>query len=88
MTLELRINVFDRYNWDEGKHTNIGGVEIPDTLLGRLHKVGLAREYEVRGQSKVFVRKWKYSREQLPNTTTASAPAPSNSKTNEEPPKK
>ena len=40
---------YDRYNWDGGKQVNIMGVTVNDEVRGRLHVVGLAREYDVRG---------------------------------------
>jgi hypothetical protein len=39
----------DRYNWDGGKSVTIGGVTVNDEVLGRLHVVGLAQEYDIRG---------------------------------------
>lgn len=52
--LEYQINVWDRYNWDEGKGVNILGVGIPDGEMGRQHTVGLAREYDMAGSSSVY----------------------------------
>ncbi|KAI9774475.1 MAG: hypothetical protein M1839_001708 [Geoglossum umbratile] len=51
--LEYVVHVFDRYNWDSGKSTDIGPINIKDDELARLHKVGLAREYVIRGSSAV-----------------------------------
>lgn len=53
ITIEYRLHVFDRYNWDKGKSVSIGGVTIDDDVLGDLHRRGLAREYEVRGTTDV-----------------------------------
>ena len=39
----------DRYNWDGGKSVTIGGVTVNDEVLGRLHVVGLAQEFDIRG---------------------------------------
>ncbi|MBK9371068.1 MAG: hypothetical protein IPN01_33045 [Deltaproteobacteria bacterium] len=39
----------DRYNWDGGKSVDIMGVTVNDEVLGRLHVVGLAQEYDIRG---------------------------------------
>lgn len=53
VTLLYTVYVFDRYNWDGNKSTPIntplGTVVVRDAELGRLHQVGLAREYQVRG---------------------------------------
>lgn len=43
------VHVFDRYNWDGGKAVTIGPVTVTDEQLGKMHKVGLAQEFEVRG---------------------------------------
>lgn len=55
VTLDYQANVWDRYNWDEGKSTTFpGGVVIPDSEMGRLHKTGLAREFDMRGSSSTY----------------------------------
>lgn len=47
--------MWDRYNWDAGKSTTFpGGVVIPDSEMGRLHKTGLAREFDMRGSSSTY----------------------------------
>ena len=51
--VSYKVYVFDRYNWDSGKSVTIGPFTFEDTELGRMHLVGLAREYIVRGSSKV-----------------------------------
>jgi hypothetical protein len=51
--IDYRLHVFDRYNWDKGKSVNIAGVTITDDVLGDLHRVGIAREYEIRGTTGV-----------------------------------
>jgi hypothetical protein len=51
VSVSFDLNVFDLYNWDQGKAVTILGVYVPDRILGRLHKVGLACEYPVRGRS-------------------------------------
>lgn len=55
------MHVYDRYNWDEGKSVTIAGVVISDTTLGRLHKAGIAQEYNVEGQSSPRHLNWTYS---------------------------
>jgi hypothetical protein len=47
------VYVFDRYNWDGGKSVEIGPFTFEDKDLGRMHLVGLAKEYIVRGTSAV-----------------------------------
>jgi hypothetical protein len=51
--IDYQLHVFDRYNWDKGKSVNIGGVTIDDGFLGDLHRVGLAREYEIHGSTEI-----------------------------------
>jgi hypothetical protein len=53
-SLSYKVYLFDRYNWDTGKGVTIGPFEFKDTELGRMHIVGLAREYIVRGTSKEY----------------------------------
>ncbi|MFE1231809.1 hypothetical protein [Streptomyces sp. NPDC058745] len=53
VSLDYQVNVWDRYNWDEGKSVNIGPIHIPDTDMQRLHTTGLAQEYDMRGSSSV-----------------------------------
>ncbi|MBT2442527.1 hypothetical protein J7E93_20925 [Streptomyces sp. ISL-36] len=53
VSLDYQVNVWDRYNWDQGKSVNIGPIHIPDTDLQRLHTTGLAQEYDMRGSSSV-----------------------------------
>lgn len=54
-SLKYQVHIFDRYNWDAGKSVDIGPIHFEDQELGRLHLVGLAREYTVRGSSGVNV---------------------------------
>jgi hypothetical protein len=55
ITLDYQANVWDRYNWDAGKSTTFpGGVVIPDAEMGRLHKTGLAQEFDMRGSSSTY----------------------------------
>jgi len=55
ISLEYQANVWDRYNWDAGKSTTFpGGVEIPDSEMGRLHRTGLAQEFDMRGSSSTY----------------------------------
>ncbi|MEV6279668.1 hypothetical protein [Nocardia sp. NPDC051832] len=50
---EYRIHIYDRYNWDSGKTTQIAGRTVTDKQLGELHTAGLAREYDIEGTSDV-----------------------------------
>lgn len=49
VTMQSRVDVFDRYNWDWGKSVKIWKFKITDAELGRLERVGLAKSFEVRG---------------------------------------
>lgn len=49
--IDSALRVFDRYNWDGGKSVDIGPIHVEDTAMGRLHTVGLAQEFQVRGTS-------------------------------------
>ncbi|MFG2619472.1 hypothetical protein ACGFXC_17870 [Streptomyces sp. NPDC048507] len=51
--LDYQVNVWDRYNWDEGKGVHIGSFEIPDGEPSRQHKVGLAQEFNMAGSGSV-----------------------------------
>lgn len=61
--MSTQVNVRDRYNWDVGKGVNVDvpdwvpgmpdNVSIPDEQMGSLHKSGLAREYNIVGESEV-----------------------------------
>ncbi|OHU30412.1 hypothetical protein BKG76_01170 [Mycobacteroides franklinii] len=53
VTVEYKIWVHDRYNWDGKKSVEIGGVTITDERMGALHTAGLAREYDMDGSSGV-----------------------------------
>ncbi|MGW6457819.1 hypothetical protein ACWF94_18225 [Streptomyces sp. NPDC055078] len=55
VSLDYQVNVWDRYNWDAGKATNLpGGITISDVDMGRLHKVGFAQEFDMRGSSSAY----------------------------------
>lgn len=57
-TMDATLHVFDRYNWDEGKSVTIAGLVVKDEQLGHLHKVGLAKEFEVHATSSVRAESW------------------------------
>ncbi|MGO4749022.1 hypothetical protein AB4212_10400 [Streptomyces sp. 2MCAF27] len=54
--LDYQLNAWDRYNWDSGKETEIAGVTFSDEEMGRLHRTGLAQEFDLRGSSSVMHR--------------------------------
>lgn len=49
--VSTRVNLYDQYNWDGGKSTQIGPITVTDEELARLHRQGLAREYRNQGRS-------------------------------------
>ncbi|WP_224282851.1 hypothetical protein [Streptomyces sp. LS1784] len=51
VSTQYQVNVWDRYNWDEGKSTNIGPTNITDDDMAKLHQTGLAQEYDISGRS-------------------------------------
>lgn len=55
------MHVHDRYNWDQGKAVTIAGITVKDEQLGRLHRVGLAQEYDVDGDSTAKFVRWTHS---------------------------
>ncbi|MEU6662366.1 hypothetical protein [Streptomyces sp. NPDC046821] len=55
VSLDYQANVWDRYNWDAGKVTNFPVIgDVPDSEMGRLHKTGLAQEFDMRGSSSTY----------------------------------
>ncbi|NJM62212.1 MAG: hypothetical protein HC849_21640 [Oscillatoriales cyanobacterium RU_3_3] len=66
--MTTQIHVFDRYNWDGGKSVNIGGIKITDEALAELHKVGLAKEYNINGSSSSVTTTWNYPKSSPTNT--------------------
>ncbi|RZQ62145.1 hypothetical protein [Amycolatopsis suaedae] len=49
--MDYKTHVFDRYNWDGGKSTEIGPFTVTDQQLAELHKSGLAQEYNLTGST-------------------------------------
>ncbi|MBP2182967.1 hypothetical protein [Amycolatopsis magusensis] len=49
--MDYRAHVFDRYNWDGGKATQIGPLTVTDASLAELHRSGLAQEYNISGST-------------------------------------
>jgi hypothetical protein len=70
ITMLFTLHVFDRYNWDQGKAVSIAGITVKDEQLGRLHRVGLAQEYDVNGTSTVREQTWGYTGTSTPPTGT------------------
>lgn len=48
-----QVHVADRYNWDGSKQTQIGPLTVTDAQLAELHRAGIAREFDLVGQSGV-----------------------------------
>ncbi|GAA3219519.1 hypothetical protein GCM10020256_24620 [Streptomyces thermocoprophilus] len=53
VSLDYQVNVWDRYNWDPGKATPIGPTTVTDADMARLHRTGLAKEFDMRGSGTV-----------------------------------
>ncbi|MGW0706405.1 hypothetical protein ACWD4G_10665 [Streptomyces sp. NPDC002643] len=53
ISVDYQANVWDRYNWDEGKGVNVGPLDIPDGQMAKLHRVGMAQEFDMSGSSSV-----------------------------------
>lgn len=45
------VNVRDRYNWDLGKSTKIGGSTVTDAEMARFQRIGWAREFTMTGST-------------------------------------
>jgi hypothetical protein len=53
LVVRYQVHVFDYYNWNAGQGVGIGDGWIKDDDNARLHRAGLAREFEVSGSSSV-----------------------------------
>lgn len=49
--VDTQVNFRDRYNWDGAKSTQIGPFTVEDESLAALHRGGIAREYNLVGES-------------------------------------
>lgn len=49
--VDTRVEYRDQYNWDGSKKTEIGPLTVTDEQLAALHRAGLAKEFEMYGQS-------------------------------------
>lgn len=58
--MKFRLHGFDRTNWDQGKSVTIAGATVTDAQVGRWHRVGLAREYEMHGVSSPTPGEWVF----------------------------
>ncbi|MGW2543585.1 hypothetical protein ACWC5I_22590 [Kitasatospora sp. NPDC001574] len=56
VSMQYQVNVWDKYNWDQLKSTNIAGVSVSDKDMQRLHQTGLAQEYDISGRSSTSTR--------------------------------
>ncbi|MEV6580586.1 hypothetical protein AB0M92_20740 [Streptomyces sp. NPDC051582] len=53
VSIDYQVNVWDRYNWDPGKATPIGPTTVTDADMARLHRTGLAQDFDMRGSGSV-----------------------------------
>ncbi|MEU3077389.1 hypothetical protein [Streptomyces laurentii] len=53
ISIDYQANVWDRYNWDEGKGVDIGPLNVPDGEMAKLHRTGNAQEFDMSGSSSV-----------------------------------
>jgi len=51
-SLDFEYKVADRYNWDVGKSVPIFGVTVTDKFMGKFHRQGLAKEFNMYGSVK------------------------------------
>lgn len=72
IVLDYQCHLFDRYNWDGTKETEIAGMTWTDRELGALHTAGLAKEFNMMGSSTV-----KHFEGPLPTSETLVLPPPS-----------
>jgi hypothetical protein len=49
--MDYKTHVFDRYNWDGGKQTQIGPFTITDDEMAEMHRAGVAQEFNMSGSS-------------------------------------
>ncbi|GGS26025.1 hypothetical protein [Actinokineospora fastidiosa] len=49
--MDYQVHVFDRYNWDGGKSTEIGPITVEDSDMAEMHRAGVAQEYDISGSS-------------------------------------
>lgn len=49
--MNTTVNYQDQYNWDGSKETGIGPFTVSDSQLAALHRAGIAKEFEMYGES-------------------------------------
>lgn len=54
--VDYKVHVADRYNWDGSKSTQIGPITVDDKQLQEFHKAGIAKEFDLVGESEVKSR--------------------------------
>ncbi len=54
--VDYKVHVADRYNWDGSKSTQIGPITVGDKQLQEFHKAGIAKEFDLVGESEVKSR--------------------------------
>jgi hypothetical protein len=59
ISIDAKLYVYDKYNWDPNKQARVGYFGIDDEEMARLHQVGLAREYEVKGEMRYPRHIWR-----------------------------
>lgn len=65
-TMDFSFNFSDRYNWDADKAVELNNKIVPDVELGRLHQVGIAKEYNMKGKAKREIS-WKKAKDSMLN---------------------
>jgi hypothetical protein len=48
-SMDFEYCFFDQYNWNKGIGVPLAGIKITDESMGRFHRQGIAREFEMRG---------------------------------------
>lgn len=51
--INYKTHIFDHYNWDNGKETEIGPVTISDDAMVEMHRAGVAQEYNISGSTDI-----------------------------------
>lgn len=54
-SMEFEYCFFDQYNWNKGIGVDIAGFRITDDFMGKFHRQGIAKEFELRGTHRVNV---------------------------------
>ena len=73
--MAFKFHFRDRYNWDTGKGVKVGIISISDESLGRLHRVGIAQEFDMVGEVTKTVA-WKKGERFDVNTGKLKEPPP------------